>query len=69
MRSPTIYTLSMVEVSRCVGESFEHRLLRLFDLQQQGRAVVRHEEPYGTKCADTADSDGLERDVATMIAL
>jgi hypothetical protein len=44
-------------------------LLRLFDLQQQGRAVVRHEEPYGTKCADTADSDGLERDVATMIAL
>ena len=59
----------MVGISRRAGEGFEHRWLCLFDLQQQGRAIIGHEEPDSAECADATDTHGLEGDVTTMVAL
>src|SRR6516164_6331808 len=66
---PDHYALPVIGVVRRPGERGEHRFLRLLDLQQQWRAVVCDEQADRAERADAADTDGLEGDVAAMIAL
>src|SRR3954468_15239060 len=50
-------------------EPFEHGLLSLLELQEQGRAVRTEEQPNGTKRADAANADSLERHILEFISL
>ncbi len=69
MRCPMHHPLPVIGVVRCAGKRGEHRFLRLFDLQQQRRTIVRNEQANRAEGADAADPDGLECDVTPMVAL
>ncbi len=50
-------------------ETLEHGLVRFLDLQEQGRAVVGHEQADGAEGAHAADADHLEGHVLERIAI
>ena len=46
-----------------LADPFKDRCLSLFDLQEHGLGVGRHEEANGAECPDTADADDLEGEI------
>ena len=61
--------LAVIGILGSAGVGREHRFLRLLNLQQQWRFVIRHQQTDGTECADAADPDDFEGDVTQMVTL
>ena len=66
---PGHYALPLVEVGTRRGIRHQHRLLCLFQLQQQRGAVAVGEQPKCAERADAADADYLEGHIGQPVAV
>lgn len=62
-RSPVICELARL------GVSFQHRCLRLFDLEEKRLPLIGKGEGHKARRTDAADSDDFQRDVVEFVTV